>query len=460
MKNEFLSLYLLYIHKSDHKMKIQEFSFENFKSFKELNTLNFAASSLKSKVKCIDNNNVIHGRNDENVSFLKTKAIYGANASGKSKIVEAFLTFATIIQNSVKNENVLNNIEPFRLSTETENSPSFFQIIFWEDEVKYRYGFEASKEKIFSEWLFAKPNKREIPYFIRDNDSLIKLDETNFSEGQKVKALFMEDQENLADNEIFRNNSLFLSTLASFGFGKLSKKIINSISSVFIVNGLGHSGLYEHAGKSLADEEKKRYMLKLLKYGDLGIQDLSNIELTSEGLSEEADLDFKKNLDDKKIKLLISDRKKYDENLNYKANAVFSLRFDESEGTRKLFELSPIIYSALKEERPLIIDEFDARFHPLLTKKIVELFNSAENKGAQLVFITHDTNLLSSDLLRRDQIEFVEKDKYGASHLYSLAEFKGVRNDAKFEKDYIQGKYGAIPFLGNFNEIFREETHA
>jgi AAA15 family ATPase/GTPase len=110
--------------------------------------------------------------------------------------------------------------------------------------------------------------------------------------------------------------------------------------------------------------------------------------------------------------------------------------------------------------RTLIIDEFDSRFHPLITKKIIELFNSAQNKNGQLIFITHDTNLLSSELLRKDQIEFVEKDKFGASHLYSLLQFKGIRNNASFEKDYIQGKYGAIPFLGNFSKLLKNVSNA
>jgi len=127
------------------------------------------------------------------------------------------------------------------------------------------------------------------------------------------------------------------------------------------------------------------------------------------------------------------------------------LGINESEGTQKLFELSPYIYDAIREQEVIVVDEFDARFHPLLTRKIVELFNSTENQGAQLIFTTHDTNLLSSNLLRRDQIEFVEKDRFGASHLYSLVEFKGIRKTASFEKDYIQGKYGAIPFLGDFS---------
>ena len=98
-------------------------------------------------------------------------------------------------------------------------------------------------------------------------------------------------------------------------------------------------------------------------------------------------------------------------------------------------------------------DEFDARFHPLLTKRIVQLFNSEENKQTQFIFVTHDTSLLSNNLLRRDQIEFVEKDEEGASHLYSLAEINGVRAEASFEKDYIHGKYGAIPWVEDFSEL-------
>jgi uncharacterized protein len=136
---------------------------------------------------------------------------------------------------------------------------------------------------------------------------------------------------------------------------------------------------------------------------------------------------------------------------------AFSFGMQESEGTKKMFELSPFIYRSIKEGTPLFIDEFDSRFHPLLTKKIVEIYNAVENKKAQLIFTTHDTNLLSSDILRRDQIDFVEKDKYGASHLHTLVEIKGVRNDASFEKDYIQGKYGAIPFLGDFTTLIAFE---
>lgn len=437
-------------------MKLQEFSFGNFRSFKDINTLNLSAAKIKSKFERIDEHNVIRGKNIENVSFLKSKAIYGANASGKSNVIKAFVTFFRIIRNSVKDDKVLNMVDSFRLSTETENEPSFFQIIFWENNVKYRYGFELDDKQIFSEWLYGKPDKRELCYFIRDGKEIIELDKTNFSEGDKLKTLLFDDENE--ENEIFRDNSLFLSTLASFGFAKLSKQLIKSINSTYIISGLGHQGMYQYAGDSLNDDEKKKYILDFLKYGDIGIEDLNTIEISSDDLPDELDNDVKKDFDkSKKRKLLISSRKKFNENKKFVEDEQFSFRLHESEGTQKLFELSPFIYQALKEQKTIIIDEFDARFHPLLTKKILELFNSKENIGAQLIFTTHDTNLLSSDLLRRDQVEFVEKDKYGASHLYSLVQFKGIRNNATFEKDYIQGKYGAIPFLGNFHKILNFE---
>jgi hypothetical protein len=142
----------------------------------------------------------------------------------------------------------------------------------------------------------------------------------------------------------------------------------------------------------------------------------------------------------------------------------FDFAEQESEGTQKLFALAGPVIAALRRGHVFIIDELDARLHPLLTCQIVRLFNDKETNPhhAQLIFTTHDTNLLGSDLFRRDQIWFVEKDQEGATDLYSLAEFKlhkdpstsaKVRNDASYERDYIKGRYGAIPLLGNFRTI-------
>lgn len=427
---------------------IEEFSFGNFWSFKDIQTLNMTAAKIKSKNSKLDNINVFPVNKD--ISLLKAKAIYGANASGKSNVIKALVSFIRIIKDSVKEEKALGLIDSFQLSTKTENMPTFFQLIFRIGKTRYRYGFEADDKSIKSEWLFSTPNKREQPLFMREDKLIVEINQTHFEEGVMYQKLF----ENSKD-PIFTDTSLFLTHLSSTGFGKLSKLIIKTISSISIISGLGHRGMYGIAGDSLSDSVKKKFILDFLKKADIGIDDLDTVEITNENLPDNLEDEVKEDL--KKEKIVVSSRTKYNVELKSEGKSNFSFGMQESEGTKKMFELSPFIYRSLKEGTPLLIDEFDSRFHPLLTKKIVELYNSIGNKNAQLIFTTHDTNLLSSDLLRRDQIDFVEKDKYGASHLYTLVEIKGVRNDASFEKDYIQGKYGAIPFLGDFTNLITFE---
>jgi AAA15 family ATPase/GTPase len=137
---------------------------------------------------------------------------------------------------------------------------------------------------------------------------------------------------------------------------------------------------------------------------------------------------------------------------------IFDLDDQESEGTQKVFTMAGPLLDTLKNGKILVIDEFDARFHPLISRAIVELFNSNKTNpnNAQLIFITHDTNLLSNKLFRRDQIWFTEKNRYGVTDLYSLAEYK-IRNDASFESDYIKGRYGAIPYIGNLSQLIESD---
>jgi AAA15 family ATPase/GTPase len=427
---------------------IEEFSFGNFWSFKDIQTLNMTAAKIKSKNAELDEINVFPIKNE--LSLLKAKAIYGANAAGKSNIIKALVSFIRIIKDSVKEEKALSLIDSFQLSTETENKPTFFQLIFRIGKTRYRYGFEADDKSIKSEWLFSTPNKREQPLFIREGKLIAEINQTHFEEGIMYQKLFKNSKD-----QIFTDTSLFLTHLSSTGFSKLSKQIVKTISSISIISGLGHQGMYGFAGDSLSDSIKKKFILNFLKKADIGISNLETVEITNENFPDNLEDEIQKGL--KKGKIIISSRTKYNAELESEGTSDFSFGMQESEGTKKMFELSPFIYRSIKESTPLIIDEFDSRFHPLLTKKIVELYNSIENKKSQLIFTTHDTNLLSSDLLRRDQIDFVEKDKYGASHLYTLVEMKGVRNDASFEKDYIQGKYGAIPFLGDFTNLITFE---
>lgn len=427
---------------------IEEFSFGNFGSFKEIQTLNMTAAKIKSKEKSLDTNNLFQV--NENLSLLKSKAIYGANASGKSNVVRALSAFIKIINYSVKDERSLSFIDTFRLSTKTVSEPAFFQLIFRVGKTRYRYGFEADVKSIKSEWLFSTPNKREQPLFIREENEIIEMNQTHFEEGVLYQKLLKDSKD-----QIFTERSLFLTHLNSIGFAKQSQQIFKTITSILIVSGLTDKRMYDIAVESLSDEIQKEFILDFLKKADVGINDLKTIEITNDVLPNNLEEEVKQKL--RKEKLIISSKTQFDSNLQIAGETDFSFVYQESEGTKKMFELSPFIYYSLKEGTPLVIDEFDARFHPLLTKKIVELYNSPENKTSQLVFITHDTNLLSHELLRRDQIDFVEKDKYGASHLYTLVEIKGVRNNASYEKDYIQGKYGAIPFLGDFTNLISFE---
>lgn len=412
-----------------------DFSVENYRSIKDMQTLSMSAANIISKYKELDKQNVF--KHSSKMSILKSKAIYGANASGKSNLIRALLTFISIIVNSVKDDKILNSrIESFELSTETESKPSYFQLSFLLNKVYYRYGFEATNKEIKSEWLFGSPGKKEVQFFTREGANIM-VNENQFKEGSKISDLYSQPE-----NDIARSNSLFITAVKSFS-GGIAREIVDYLSSYIIISGLSDFKLHKIAEECLGDEEKRIKIAELLRVADVGIDDIGRVEYQSNSKIEKSGKEF----------LTVTRHTKYDKNLKQAGSANFFMLLNESEGSKKMFEVSPLILDALNEKRVLVMDEFDARFHPLLTRKIVELFNSDSNKGCQFVFATHDTNLLNAKLLRRDQICFVEKDKYGASHLYSLVDFKGVRNDASFEKDYVSGKYGAIPFLGDFNSI-------
>jgi hypothetical protein len=284
----------------------EEFSFGNFWSFKDIQTLNLAAAKIKSKNTELDDINIFSVNSD--LSLLKAKAIYGANASGKSNVIKALVTFITIIKDSVKEERALGLIDSFQLSTETENKPTFFQLIFRIGKTRYRYGFEADDKSIKGEWLFSTPNKREQPLFIREGKLIVDINQTHFEEGVMYQKLF----ENSKD-PIFTDTSLFLTHLSSTGFGKLSKTIIKTISSISIINGLGHRGMYGIAGDSLNDSVKKKFILNFLKNADMGIDDMNTVEITHENLSDNLEDEVKEDL--KKGKIIVSSRKKYNAEL-------------------------------------------------------------------------------------------------------------------------------------------------
>lgn len=423
---------------------IIEFTVGNFLSFKEPKTLSLEATNITEH----KDSTFKYGNN----KLLKSVVLYGANSSGKSNLIKAMSIMKMIIMTSAEKSSASKfEIIPFLLNTSTEKKPSFFEVVFLIEKIRYRYGFEMDKKSIHGEWLFKLENGEEIPLFIREMDGIgITAD---FKEGEGLEAKT-------------RDNALFLSVVDQFN-GKTATKIISWFNSWGTLSGLSHEN-YSHVTFSLLDKEKsKERLLDFFKDLDLGFEQLKfrkekfQENLLPRDLPSELLDDIINDLEGKTIATITTVHKVFDEKGKQVALRDFNLREHESSGTNKVIDISGPIFHTLLNGGILVIDELDAKLHPLITAAITNLFNSPEynSNKAQLIFSTHDTNLLSYGRFRRDQIYFLEKDKYEASDLYSLIEYKEegtdkkIRKDRSFEKDYINGRYGAIPFIGNFEEL-------
>ena len=400
---------------------IIEFTVGNYLSFKDKKALSLEATAIKD----IPDNVIDVG----GYRLLKSAVIYGANSSGKSNLLKAIAIMIKMVLESVKESSTGEfEIEPFLLSTETANQPSFFEILFLIDGVRYRYGFEADKKIIHAEWLFECNGNTEKNLFTR-NKNVIEIT-TDFEEGNGIE-------------EKTRDNALFLSVVDQFN-GPTAKKIIHWFSNQKVFSGLEHEKMKLLTTLYL-NSKLENHIKNFLGQMDLGFKDFELEEFSIDKTSSSP------------ISTL---HNKYDELGKIVDKYKFDLLKQESSGTNKLYDIAGMISSSFINGSLIVIDELDAKLHPLLTMTIVGLFNSTEtNKyGAQLIFATHYTNLLSSESFRRDQIWFTEKNHLEATDLYSLVEYrepdgKKVRNDRSFEKDYIAGRYGAIPFVGNFSKL-------
>lgn len=421
-----------------------EFTIGNFLSIKDKKTLSLEATSIKEHL----GTNVVKL---DRFQLLRGAVIYGANAGGKSNFIKAMSTMRRIVKQSFDASSTDElGITPFLLSTDTSNKPSFFEILFLIGTVRYRYGFEVDNTSVKSEWLFESKIKSEKPLFIREGDGIDVSQ--SFKEAKDLE-------------EKTRENALFLSVLDQFN-GTTAKSIMKWFSNFITISGLSHERYKNVTFKMLEDENLKPQLLEFYKRLDLGFDEIDvekkpfeakdftklfNEEFAKQFLS---DIEGKSKIDIKTI------HKKYNNDNEVVGFEKFDMRRQESSGTNKVFNISGPVFDVLKNGGVLIIDELDASLHPLITLTITKLFNSSEfNKtNAQLIFATHDTNLFEYGHYRRDQIYFVEKDVYGASDIYSLVEYKEdggkkVRKDRSFEKDYIQGRYGAIPFIGNLHKL-------
>ncbi|MBX2925625.1 MAG: AAA family ATPase [Chitinophagaceae bacterium] len=427
-----------------------QFSIKNFRTFKDKVTLSLIASNYDKDTREVEN---VFENKTFNYRLLKSAVIYGANASGKSKLLEAIAFMRHFVINSSKESQKGESIEveAFRLSKETENEPSEFEIIFLFKGELFRYGFEATKEKIVSEWLYHKPKTKEIELFYRDG-SQFDTHERNFTKGSTV-----------VKEGLVRDNALLVSVAAQFN-EKTAITVTDWFKRLKFLSGLNETGYQGFTMSRTESPTQKNKILELLKAADFGIQDIKlqklDVDKLPKGMPKEMRDKILKEIKEENAEFIadvLTTHKKYDLNKQVVHNVNFSLDDDESSGTRKFFALTGPILDVIENGYTLVVDELDSKLHPNLVCKIVSLFNSKEfnKKNAQLIFNTHDTNLLSSGLFRRDQIWFTNKDKYGEAKLYSLANFKSdeVKKNEPFEDNYLRGKYGAIPYLGFFDNL-------
>lgn len=418
-----------------------QFSVNNFKSIKDTVRFSMATSSK-------DTNNAFSIRKYE---LLNSAILYGANASGKSNFLRAMAFMGRLVLNKDKIIQSADTLPhyPFELSTETEDASSTFEIVFFINEIKYRYGFEVDATTVYAEWLFADEKGKEAKLFYREPDEEDYVNAT-FKEGYRFF-----DKKKLKIS--ISKNQLFL-WKCDQNDGEVSKSILYWFSRFNFIDGMEHEGYINYTMKKMENEQFRNKIVKLIKTSDIGIEDitLSEEDIPLEILEkipfpDEVKQQIMKEGDWKQVSLNTL-HKKYDENNNEAGNIVFELDNEESKGTRKFFKMSAPIINTLEEGKILMIDELDASLHPMMTRHLINLFHNKEinTKNAQLIFATHDTNLLSNTLFRRDQIWLTEKDQYGATDMYSLAQFKNVRAKEDFEKQYLQGKYGAVPYLGKF----------
>ncbi len=413
---------------------ILEFSIANFLSFKDKVTFSMLANATNG----LDDNYIVFN----NLKVLKTTAIYGANASGKTNLFKILTIVISMLRSSnVANINSKLPIVPFKFDKNTINKPSEFEIKFIVDDVRYVYGFIADTNKIHEEYLYYYPNGRETKIFDRTNTN-------NYSFPQK-------DERSL--NDIASKNApnkFFIATATNWNYEKTKKPYKFLSEDINTFNNLG--GLRDLALRECLKDDKKLkdFALEFLKKADFNIEDYKVIETDVPDDMLAAIPDFIKvgmNMKEKpKVFTAFFKHNSSDVELSYE---------EESMGTQVVFCFIPFIMDALNNKRIVVVDELDKSLHPYLVEMIVQMFNDPDiNKnGAQLIFNTHDTNLLKLDTLRRDQIWFTEKDdNNGISDLFSLSDFS-VRKMENVEKGYMLGRYGAVPFIKNDFNLWEKD---
>ena len=415
-----------------------EFNVANYRSLKNSQALNLVAAKDTSlqKSNCMPSG--VHGI----PQLLRSAILYGANASGKSNLISALVFMRNMVTLSATtiSEGQKLNVSPFRFDTETLNLPAEFEVIFIENNIRYQYGFSLNAHRVVKEWLFANVGSKAQCWFERAYDTDQNKDIYKFGShltGGKQRNLWRDST---------RGNALFLSTAVHLNSEQLRPIFSWFVNKLIVVESNTPLSPF-YTMECVKHEEKKAQIIELLKSADLGI---TNVEIKMQkGKHVQFRVDSGVPTIDAPIETEIPSA-----TLSHRGNNNDQVDFElyeESHGTQRIFAYAGPLLDVLQEGKIFVVDELDCSLHPNMVRFLVNLVQNPElNKNnAQLIFTTHNTSLLDMELFRRDQIWFMEKDQEQSSHLYPLTDFSPRKAEA-IEKGYLLGRYGALPFLGEF----------
>jgi uncharacterized protein len=413
--------------------------FSNFRSFRTEQELSLVAGPFT------DLPGVVRHSAGAREGILLGAAIYGANGSGKSNVIKAVSFMSSAVARSHRSWNPEGPIprEPFMADEESGREASEFEVDFLLAGVRYRYGFRVDSEVVLEEWLHVYPNGKKQTWFHRKRGAPIAFSKKMPGENRTIEGLT-------------RKNSLFLSAAAQNNHEALLP-VYRWLAGMRFVHG-DRATYLRRTAKLCTQSDYKNEIAKLVSVADLGIADVV-VEQTKLPDGMRALFEAITSISKMPEKTPLSETQTEIKLLHRLADKTVS--FDnsrESAGTIAYLSLLGPVVDALKKGVPLLIDELDASLHPLLAIELIRLFNtpSSNPNGAQLIFNTHDTNLLSSGVLRRDQIWFTEKGSDASSHLFALSDFKPRRQE-NLQNGYLQGRYGAIPFINPDDFLLRFE---
>jgi hypothetical protein len=404
---------------------ILEIRLSNFFSIKDEVKLDLQAGKIQSQAaKLLDDNSFDY--NDEKI--LKTIALYGANASGKTNIIKAIrFCCLMVVQSQNHTEKTFFNFQPFKFNGYSKK-PSTFFIRFVSNGVEYEYSFSLTTDQIITENLFFYPNGRRALVFSRDEG--IKGDKKNkYSFGSAIKRPL----------DVVENTSvktLFISRASQLD-RDVAKEVFNFFGYTFILD----FPWYDAIGVESLYKENRELLLRALQFAD---SDIVNITMSKEEvIVKTLNAQFPQNTS------TISDEKQLV--LNFKTfhraapDVPFDLNLEESDGTKKLFSILLTIIDVVKNNKVLLIDELETHLHNDIVEFVISLFHASHS--AQLIFSTHNTNLINLKKLRKDQICFVNKKDDASTELYSLYDYKDFRDTMDAEKGYLQGRFDAVPYI-------------